>query len=54
VDFADAQTVAAAREYLDDLRKRGAGWAVVHVDGSSPEAAVAFVRRFGEVVIADR
>ncbi|MEV5832676.1 TIGR03619 family F420-dependent LLM class oxidoreductase [Nocardia sp. NPDC052112] len=54
LDFADAGTVRTALAYLDDLEKRGAGWAVVHVDGSSPEAAADFVRTFGEVVIADR
>ncbi|WP_329407775.1 TIGR03619 family F420-dependent LLM class oxidoreductase [Nocardia vinacea] len=54
LDFADAATVLAAREFLGDLEKRGATWAVVHVDGSSPEAAASFVKTFGEVFIADR
>ncbi|MGW6117851.1 TIGR03619 family F420-dependent LLM class oxidoreductase [Nocardia sp. NPDC055165] len=52
LDFTDPATVRAAREFLDDLEKRGATWAVVHVDGSSPAAATEFVKTFGEVVIA--
>ncbi|MGW6702194.1 TIGR03619 family F420-dependent LLM class oxidoreductase [Nocardia sp. NPDC055049] len=52
LDFGDTDTVLAASGYLDDLEKRGATWAVVHVDGSSPAAATQFVKRFGAEVIA--
>lgn len=52
LDFADAETVRAARTYLEDLAARGATWSVVHVDGSSPAAAVGFIRSFGEALIA--
>lgn len=53
LDFRGPETVRAARAYLDDLERRGATWAVVHVDGSSPEAAANFIKTFGEVVISD-
>ncbi|WP_280382651.1 TIGR03619 family F420-dependent LLM class oxidoreductase [Nocardia wallacei] len=53
VDFGDMDTVRAAEMYLGDLEKRGATWAVVRVDGSSPEAASTFVRTFAEFVAAE-
>lgn len=52
LDFADGGSVRAALDHLDDLERRGATYAVVHVDGSSPAAAVKFVETFGEVVVS--
>lgn len=52
LNFDDPQTVRAAIAFLDDLERRGATWAVVHVDGSSPEAAAKFIELFGAVVLA--
>ncbi|MFE3543901.1 TIGR03619 family F420-dependent LLM class oxidoreductase [Nocardia sp. NPDC059177] len=52
LDFGDRDSVRAAVTTVDDLAKRGATWAVVHVDGSGPAAAAEFVRAFGEAVIA--
>ncbi|MFW0785752.1 LLM class F420-dependent oxidoreductase [Gordonia sp. CPCC 206044] len=50
-DLDDSASVRAAREFLDDLGARGATWTVVHVDGSSPQAAVNYIKRFGEMFI---
>lgn len=52
LNFDDPETVRAAIAFLDDLERRGATWAVVHVDGSSPEAAAKFIELFGAVVLA--
>ncbi|WP_260836558.1 LLM class F420-dependent oxidoreductase [Gordonia amarae] len=49
-DLDDAAAVRAAREYLADLRRRGATWVVIHVDGSSPEAAVDYIFRAPDVL----
>lgn len=46
-DIGDRGSVRAAREFLDDLERRGATSAVVHVDGSSPRKATEFIDGFG-------
>ncbi|NKY57815.1 TIGR03619 family F420-dependent LLM class oxidoreductase [Nocardia flavorosea] len=46
-DIRDRGSVRAAREFLDDLERRGATSAVVHVDGSSPRKATEFIDGFG-------
>ncbi|TLF98281.1 LLM class F420-dependent oxidoreductase [Nocardia cyriacigeorgica] len=51
VDITDAGSVGEARTVLADLARRGATHAVVHVDGTSPEAAVEFLTRFAETVV---
>jgi hypothetical protein len=46
------QSNAATRlRCLDELAGYGANWAVVQVDGSSPQAAADFIKAFGEAVI---
>lgn len=50
-DLDDATSIRASRDFIDDLRDRGATWAVVHVDGSSPQAALNYIKRFGEMFI---
>ncbi|NDZ97477.1 TIGR03619 family F420-dependent LLM class oxidoreductase [Streptomyces sp. SID6673] len=50
-DLDDSASVRAARDFLADLGRRGATWAVVHIDGSSPQAAVNYLKRFGEMFI---
>lgn len=52
VDLDDAASLASAHETLEELGEYGATWAVIHVDGSSPTAAVEFIEAFGETVIA--
>ncbi|WP_419219928.1 hypothetical protein [Gordonia sp. CPCC 206044] len=47
IDLDDAASVASARAFLDDMARRGATWAVIHVDGSGPRAAVDYIKRFG-------
>ncbi len=44
-DLDDAAAVREARDYLSDMRRRGATWAVIHVDGTSPESAVDYIAR---------
>ncbi|MGW6422358.1 TIGR03619 family F420-dependent LLM class oxidoreductase [Nocardia sp. NPDC055053] len=52
VDFTDRSSVRAAIDVLEDLGKRGATWAVVHADSTSPDAAVRSIRAFADSVIA--
>lgn len=47
-DLDDRHAVAAAHDFLDDLRERGATWTVVHVDGSGPRHALDYIERFAE------
>ena len=50
-DLDDAAAVRHARERLAELAEHGATWAVVHVDGASPQSALDYMRAFGELVI---
>lgn len=52
IDFADDASLRQARDVLDELAGYGANWAVVHVDGASPHAALDFIRAFGDAVVA--
>ncbi|MFD1813514.1 TIGR03619 family F420-dependent LLM class oxidoreductase [Rhodococcus gannanensis] len=45
-DLDDPVSVRAAWDFLDDFGTRGATWAVVHVDGSGPQAALEYITRF--------
>ena len=47
-DLDDADSVRRAQEFLAGMQRRGATWAVVHVDGSSPEAAVDYITRVSD------
>jgi probable F420-dependent oxidoreductase len=46
IDLDDPASVRAARDFLGDFGSRGATWAVVHADGSSPQAALEYITRF--------
>ncbi|MGV0808391.1 TIGR03619 family F420-dependent LLM class oxidoreductase [Mycolicibacterium setense] len=48
VDLDDDASVGHAREALAELEGHGATWAVIHVDGSSPQAALDYITAFGE------
>jgi hypothetical protein len=50
VDLDDDASLRRARDTLAELAGHGATWAVVHVDGSSPQAALDYIRTFGEVM----
>lgn len=50
-DLDDAASLRYALDTLDELAGYGATWAVVHVDGSSPQAALDFIRAFGQTVV---
>ncbi|MEV6216664.1 TIGR03619 family F420-dependent LLM class oxidoreductase [Nocardia sp. NPDC051833] len=52
IDFADGSSVRTAIDVLEDLGKRGATWAVVHADSTSPDAAARSIRAFADSVIA--
>jgi probable F420-dependent oxidoreductase len=52
IDVDDDASLEHACDILDELAGFGANWAVVHVDGSSPQAASDFIKAFGEAVIA--
>lgn len=56
VDLADQASLSNARQTLDELAGHGATWAVVHVDGASPQAALDYIKAFGEAMalFADR
>jgi probable F420-dependent oxidoreductase len=54
IDLDDDASLRRALDVLDELADYGANWAVVHVNGSSPQAALDFVRAFGETVITQR
>lgn len=51
IDVDDDASLQHALEVLDELAGYGANWTVVHVDGSSPQAALDFITFFGEAVI---
>lgn len=51
VDLDDGASIDRARETLAELEGHGATWAVIHVDGSSPQAAVDYIKAFGEAMI---
>lgn len=42
-DIGDAESVRRARAFIDDVERRGATWVLLHVDGSSPQAAARFI-----------
>ncbi|OBG86539.1 LLM class F420-dependent oxidoreductase [Mycobacterium sp. E802] len=50
VDLDDDASLRHARQTLADLAGHGATWAVVHVDGSSPQAALDYITAFGDVM----
>lgn len=52
VDLDDEPAIRRTRDMLDELAGYGATWAVVHVDGSSVDAAVDYIKAFGETIIA--
>ncbi|CRZ15318.1 TIGR03619 family F420-dependent LLM class oxidoreductase [Mycolicibacterium neworleansense] len=56
VDLDDAASLRGARQVLAELTGHGATWAVVHVDGSSPQAALDYIKAFGEAMdlVADQ
>lgn len=47
-DLDDEASVQRARDILAELAGHGATWAVVHVDGRSPAAALDYIKAFGE------
>lgn len=51
VDLDDETSLRHARSVLDELAGHGATWAVAHVDGTSPQAAIDYITAFGETVI---
>lgn len=51
LDFDDSAALRRATETLAELAGYGATWAVVHVDGSSPQAAIESIKAFAEVAI---
>lgn len=51
VDLGDAASVRHARDVLAELADRGANWALVHADASSPRGAADYVQAFGEILI---
>jgi probable F420-dependent oxidoreductase len=51
IDLHDDTSLQHACDVLDELAGYGANWAVVQVDGSSPQAATDFTKAFGEAVI---
>lgn len=50
-DLDDEASLRHARDTLAELAEYGATWAVVHVDGSSPQAALDYIKAFGETMI---
>ncbi|WP_166903941.1 LLM class F420-dependent oxidoreductase [Mycobacterium sp. DL440] len=46
-DLEDETSLRRAREVLAELAGHGATWAVVHVDGSSPQSALDYIKAFG-------
>lgn len=53
ISFGDGgASLRHARDVLAELAALGATWAVVHVDGSSPQSASDFITEFGAAVIA--
>ncbi|HEY9315736.1 TIGR03619 family F420-dependent LLM class oxidoreductase [Williamsia sp.] len=51
IDLDDHASLSEARTFVNDMERRGATSVVVHVDGSSPQAATNFIKVFGEAVI---
>jgi hypothetical protein len=51
IDFDDSASLRHAVDTLDELAGYGATWAVVHVGGSSPPAALEFIKAFAEAVV---
>ncbi|MGD2288505.1 hypothetical protein ACP8W9_08225 [Mycolicibacterium nivoides] len=49
-DLDDAASLRRARDALAELTGHGATWAVVHVDGSSPQGALDYIKAFGEAM----
>lgn len=52
-DLDDAASLRRALDTLAELSEHGATWAVVHVDGSSPQAALDYIKAFGEAMELD-
>ncbi|MCW1822657.1 LLM class F420-dependent oxidoreductase [Mycolicibacterium conceptionense] len=50
VDLDDAASIGHAREVLAELEGHGATWAVIHVDGSGPQAAVDYIKAFSDTM----
>jgi probable F420-dependent oxidoreductase len=48
VDLDDDASVRHARGALAELEGHGATWAVIHVDGGSPQSALDYIKAFGE------
>ncbi|TMS51653.1 TIGR03619 family F420-dependent LLM class oxidoreductase [Mycobacterium sp. DBP42] len=48
VDLDDDVSIGHARDVLAELEGHGATWAVIHVDGSGPQAALDYIKAFGE------
>lgn len=53
VDLDDDTSLRHARDMLAELAALGATWAVVHVDGASPQAALDYIKAFGEAIVPD-
>ncbi|MGA5545688.1 TIGR03619 family F420-dependent LLM class oxidoreductase [Mycobacterium sp. NPDC051198] len=49
-DLENEASLRHAREVLAELAGHGATWAVVHVDCSSPDAALDYIKAFGETM----
>ncbi|MGV0814113.1 TIGR03619 family F420-dependent LLM class oxidoreductase [Mycolicibacterium boenickei] len=50
-DLDDESSLRHARQTLAELAGHGATWAVVHVDGTSPQAALDYIKAFGAEMI---
>ncbi|WP_174187846.1 TIGR03619 family F420-dependent LLM class oxidoreductase [Nocardia barduliensis] len=50
-DIGDSESVRRARDFIDDVERRGATWVLLHVDGSSPQAATRFIDTVAKAVI---
>ncbi|WP_280293641.1 TIGR03619 family F420-dependent LLM class oxidoreductase [Nocardia abscessus] len=50
-DIGDPESVRRARAFIDDVERRGATWVLLHVDGSSPQAATQFIDTVEKAVI---
>jgi probable F420-dependent oxidoreductase len=51
IDITDGAAVQRLREQAQDLERRGATWANVQVDASTPRAAADYIEAFGDLVI---
>ncbi|WKG05461.1 LLM class F420-dependent oxidoreductase [Mycolicibacterium sp. HK-90] len=49
-DLDDESSLRRAREVLAELEGHGATWAVIHVDGGSPQAALDYIEAFGKAM----